>query len=332
MNQSPIPLLTFTPLEQTTVLLPFPIPIVGAAQQGYLLKGLKGAANTERAYRADLAHYTHWCTAQGIEGLPTTPALLGQYVSELAPIRKWATISRRLAAVRKWHELHQLDTPIDDHWLRATLKGIQRQHGTHAEQAPAFGAAQLKRIVGGLVTESDGVPRFGPLRDKVALLLGFTGAFRRSELVALNVEQLHFSEDGVVITYHGSKTNQTGQREEKALFYSAESTICPVRCLQRWVALLERQTGPLLVRVRKANELTEERLTDQSINLLVKKYLGDRYSAHSLRASFVTTAKLNGADDSEIMQQTKHKTSAMIRRYTRLDSIKQHNAAKKLGW
>ena len=86
------------------------------------------------------------------------------------------------------------------------------------------------------------------------------------------------------------------------------------------------------MRVRKGNELTEERLTDQSIGAIVKKHVGDRFSAHSMRASFVTTAKLNGADDSEIMQQTKHKTSAMIRRYTRLDSIKQHNAAKKLGW
>ncbi|GAB3642010.1 site-specific integrase [Spirosoma arcticum] len=305
---------------------------MGNAKQKYLLKGLQGAANTERAYRADLDHYVGYCQRQDLSPLPATAATLGQYVSALAPHKKWATIARRLSAVRKWHELHNETMPIDDRWLRATLKGIQREHGTHAEQAPAFGAAQLKLILRGLVTEVKGVPRFGPLRDKVALLLGFMGAFRRSELVALNVEQLHFSEDGVVITYYGSKTNQTGQREEKALFYSHDAQICPIRTLQKWVALLERTKGPLLVRVRKGNELTEERLTDQSIGAIVKQHVGKRYSAHSLRASFVTTAKLNGADDSEVMQQTKHKTSAMIRRYTRLDSIKQHNAAKKLGW
>ena len=323
---------SFLSTEQINSFSPVVLPQVGDAQQKYLLKGLQGAANTERAYRADLAHYAEWCQQQGLTALPATAAVLGQYVSALAPHKKWATIARRLSAVRKWHELHEETLSIDDRWLRATLKGIQREHGTHAEQAPAFGASQLKMILRGLVTEAKGVPRFGPLRDKVALLLGFTGAFRRSELVALNVEQLHFGEDGVVITYYGSKTNQTGQREEKALFYSPDAPICPVRTLQKWVGLLERSKGPLLVRIRKGNELTEERLTDQSIGAIVKKHVGKNYSAHSLRASFVTTAKLNGADDSEVMQQTKHKTSAMIRRYTRLDSIKQHNAAKKLGW
>ena len=308
------------------------LPPVGDQQQKYLIKGLQGAPNTQRAYRADLDHYSQWCSQQGMTDLPAMPDVLGQYVSALAPNRKWATIARRLSAIRKWHELRDLLSPVDDRWLKATLKGIQREHGTHSEQAPAFGAPRLKAIVRGLVTESNGVPRFGPMRDKIVLLLGFTGAFRRSELVALNVEQLTFSEDGVVITYYGSKTNQTGEREEKALFYSPDQQLCPVRTLQKWVDLLERDKGPLLVRVGKGNELTGERLSDQSIGAIVKKRVGTRYSAHSMRASFVTTAKLNGADDSEIMQQTKHKTSAMIRRYTRLDSIKQHNAAKKLDW
>lgn len=329
MDNQTVPLL---PIKQNDPFSSVLLPPLSGDQQKYLLKGLQGAANTERAYRADLDHYTTWCQEQGVAALPATSAVLGGYVSALGPQRKWATIARRLSTVRKWHELHDLPSPVDDRWLKAILKGIQREHGTHAEQSPAFGANQLKGILRKLVTESKGVPRFGPLRDKIVLLLGFTGAFRRSELVALNVEQLHFSEDGVVIAYYGSKTNQTGQREEKALFYSPDAQICPVRTLQKWVNLLERSKGPLLVRVRKGNELTEERLTDQSIGTIVKKHIGDRFSAHSMRASFVTTAKLNGADDSEIMQQTKHKTSAMIRRYTRLDSIKQHNAAKKLGW
>ena len=312
--------------------LPFTLPPVGAQQQRYLLKGIQGAANTERGYRADLTHYRHWCAQHQRPDLPATPAVLGEYVSDLAPHKKWATIARRLAAIAKWHELHGHESPVADRWLKATLKGIQREHGTAARQSAAFQADQLKRVLRHLETQRDGVPNFTHLRDKVALLLGFTGAFRRSELVALDVQHVHFNEDGVVISYYGSKTNQTGQVEEKALFYSPEGAICPVRTLKRWIELLERSTGPLLVRVRKGNELTDERLTAQSIRAIVKTHLGDAYSAHSLRASFVTTAKLNGADDSEVMQQTKHKTAAMIRRYTRLDSIRQHNAAKKLGW
>lgn len=308
------------------------MPPVAGEQQRYLIKGLQGAANTERAYRADLQGYTRWCDEQRLAALPATPTVLGQYVTYLAPIKKWGTISRRLAAIVKWHQLHDLDSPLTDRWLQATLTGIQREHGTHVEQAAAFPAEQLKTVVRGLVTERQGVPRFAALRDKVTLLLGFTGAFRRGELVALDVQGVQFNDDGVILSYFGSKTNQTGQLEQRALFYSPELAICPVRTLKQWVEILERSTGPLLVRVGKGNELSIERLSAQSINTIVKTHMGAAYSAHSLRASFVTTAKLNGADDSEIMQQTKHRTAAMIRRYTRLDSIKQHNAAKKLGW
>lgn len=329
MNELRAVLPVTTTLDQTG---DFPMPLVGDQQQRYLLKGLQGAVNTERAYRSDLNHYRAWCDQQMLLALPATPTVLGQYVSALASINKWATITRRLAAIGKWHELHDQESPLTDRWLKATLKGIQREHGTDARQSAAFGAGHLKSILRNLQTERNGVPRFGELRDKVALLLGFTGAFRRAELVALDVQHVQFSEDGVVISYYGSKTNQMGQLEEKALFYSPESAICPVRTLRRWIDLLERNSGPLLVRIRKGNELTEERLTAQSIRAIVKQRIGEAYSAHSLRASFVTTAKLNGADDSEVMQQTKHKTAAMIRRYTRLDSIKQHNAAKKLGW
>ncbi|MEZ0612345.1 site-specific integrase [Fibrella sp. WM1] len=301
-------------------------------QQRYLLRGLQGADNTERAYRADLADYTIWCSDYKLPALPAIPAVLGQYVSDLAPRRKWATIARRLAAIAKWHQLRGYSSPLSDTWLQATLQGIQREHGTAVRQSPAFSAAKLKEQIRQLDTQSQGVPRFGALRDKIILLLGFTGAFRRSELVALNVDDAAFSEEGVVLSYRGSKTNQTGETEQKALFYSPEAALCPVRSLRHWIDLLERSTGPLFVRVLKSNELTEERLTAQSVSKIVKKQVGKEYSAHSLRASFVTTAKLNGADDSEIMQQTKHKTTAMIRRYTRLDSIRQHNAAKKLGW
>jgi len=319
-------------LPESASSIPLLFPAVGAAQQAYLIKGLQGAANTERAYRSDLTHYQKWCLIENLVSLPATAAVLGQYVSELAPHKKWTTISRRLAAISKWHQLNGCDSPVTDRWLQATLKGIQREHGTHVRQCAAFPANRLKTVLRALSLEKNGVPRFAAIRDKVTLILGFTGAFRRVELVALHVEHVQFKEEGVVISYYGSKTNQTGQLEQKALFYSSEPAICPVRTLKRWVDLLEHSTGPLLVRVGKGNELTHQRLTAQSINTIVEVHLGASYSAHSLRASFVTTAKLNGADDSEIMQQTKHKTASMIRRYTRLDSIQQHNAAKKLGW
>ncbi|GAA4009195.1 hypothetical protein GCM10022408_21680 [Hymenobacter fastidiosus] len=206
------------------------------------------------------------------------------------------------------------------------LDGIRRVHGVRQKQAPAFTLAQLK----GLVRVIDAKTTTG-LRDRGILLLGFTGAFRRSELSALNVQDLRFTEDCLIVSLAKSKTNQLGEYEEKAIFYSPEAKVCPIRSLQAWLRQLGRESGPVFVSLRKGERLTQARLSDKSINAVVQRYLGPSYSAHSLRASFVTVAKLAGADDSEIMNQTKHKTSSMIRRYTRLDDVRQHNAAQKLG-
>jgi integrase len=162
-------------------------------------------------------------------------------------------------------------------------------------------------------------------------LLGFTGAFRRSELEALNIEHLTFDEEGLIVSLDQSKTNQLGQAEEKAIFYSPDSALCPIRSLQAWLRVLDRTEGCVFVSLRKNQQVTTRRLTTKYINLITQQYLGSGYTAHSLRASFVTVSKLNGADDSKVMNQTKHKTSAMIRRYTRLDNVRQHNSAKELG-
>jgi integrase len=206
------------------------------------------------------------------------------------------------------------------------MEGIKRTKGIRQKQAPAFKLNILKQLLRNFDTETN-----ANLRNKALLLLGFTGAFRRSELVALNVEDLNFTEDGLIISMQKSKTNQYGDYEEKAIFYSPESILCPIRTLQTWIKRLERTSEALFVRVRKGDRLTTDRLTDKTVNDLVKNYFGNEFSAHSLRASFITIAKINGADDSEIMRQSKHKTSAMIQRYTRIEDIKKHNAGMKLG-
>jgi integrase len=135
----------------------------------------------------------------------------------------------------------------------------------------------------------------------------------------------------LIISLHKSKTNQYGDYEEKAVFYSPEAVLCPIRTLKNWVERLNKTSDALFVRVRKGDKLTTDRLSDKTVNDLVKIYFGEEFSAHSLRASFITIAKINGADDSEIMRQSKHKTSAMIQRYTRIEDIKKHNAGLKLG-
>jgi integrase len=292
----------------------------------YARKGLEGALNTQRAYTSDLKYYKEWCLQNGQSELPVSAPTLAAYVSHLADTHKWASINRKLAAISKLHELNNLDLPTKDKAFRAVMEGIKRTNGVRQKQAPAFKMKELKTILLGIDTTTN-----AGLRDKCLLLIGFAGAYRRSELVSLNIEDVDFNDDGAIISLSKSKTNQYGEAEEKAFFYSPEATYCPIRNLKQWLARLGRSTGPLFVRVRKGDKITEERLNDMTVYQTVKKYIGERYSAHSLRASFITMAKINGADDSEIMRQSKHKTSLMIQRYTRIEDIKQHNAATKLG-
>ena len=288
-------------------------------------KGVEGADNTRRAYLADIADLRAWLARRELGNLPVSPATLAAYISDLATDRKWATISRRLSAVRQWHRLHKHPSPAADEDLQTVMEGIKRTIGTEPEMTPAFEIEEFKYCIGLIGTTPSG------LRDRTLLLAGFEGGFRRAELVGMNIEGVQFTREGAVLTYRGSKTNQHKKTEEKALFYSPDPLICPVRCLKDYMELLCRDSGPLFVRIRKGGQVTEDRLSDKQVARTVKLYLGEKFSAHSLRASFVTIAKLNGADDSQIMQQTKHRTRSMIDRYTRVQQVVRHNAAMKLG-
>ncbi|TPG58936.1 tyrosine-type recombinase/integrase [Hymenobacter nivis] len=293
----------------------------------YVEAGLSGAANTAKAYAGNLKRFGAWCAAHGLDPLPASVDTLAGFVTHLAETgKKVSTVQRHCAAVAKAHALRGADSPTDDKKFKLLMEGIARLKGVRQKQAPAFTLANFKRTVKSI----DGQTLAG-LRDRVILLLGFTGAFHRSELAALNVKDLAFSEEGLVVNLAKSKTNQLGAAEEKVILYSPDVKLCPIRTLEAWVKQLGRTQGPVLVSFRKGERLTDRRLTDKHLNLIVQRYLGPKYSAHSLRASFVTVAKLAGADDSEVMNQTKHKTSEMIRRYTRLDNVRKHNAAQKLG-
>lgn len=293
----------------------------------YVESGLRGAANTIRAYAGDLKRFTSWCALHQLNSLPAPVEALAGFLTELADAgKKVATIQRHAAAIAKAHELAGLDSPTADKKIKVLLKGIAREKKTRIKQAAAFSLDNFKRTI-----RSIDVSTPTGLRNRALLLLGFTGAFRRSELEALNIEDLAFDEEGLVVSLDKSKTNQLGQAEEKAIFYSPDPQLCPIRSLQAWLRVLGRTQGCVFVSLRKNQQLTSRRMTTKYINLITQQYLGSGYTAHSLRASFVTVSKLNGADDSKVMNQTKHKTSAMIRRYTRLDNVRQHNSAKELG-
>jgi len=291
----------------------------------FFTKGIEGSENTRKAYLSDIKQLEEWLRHRELPSLPIEPAALAAYISDLAADRKWSTISRRLAAIRQWHRLHKHPNPAADEVVQIVMEGIKRTLGTEPEQCAAFDIEEYKACLALIPATPTG------LRDRALLLAGFAGGFRRSELVALNIEGVKFTREGAVLTYRGSKTNQYKKIEEKALFFSPDPATCPVRAMQDYLEVLDRVAGPLFVRIRKNEQITEDRLSDKQVARTTKAYLGDNYSAHSLRASFVTIAKLNGADDSQIMQQTKHRTRTMIDRYTRVQQVVRHNAAMKLG-
>ncbi|GAA3980213.1 tyrosine-type recombinase/integrase [Hymenobacter antarcticus] len=320
---------------------------------GFLETGLQGAANTERAYTSDLKSYMAFCAQHDLQALPADVETLTEYVAFLAsekpepepgggrgkkkgqqPLTRphaLATIKRHLAAIRKAHQLagHRLPATLDA--LNIVMEGIARTLGKRQDQAPAFTVEELKQAIRRIDLETA-----AGLRDRALLLLGFAGAFRRSELVDLNIEQLEFTERALLVHLAKSKTNQYGAVEDKAIFYAPTLDFCPVRGLRAWLTLLGRTTGPLFVKIPRAapGQLavpSEKRLSDISINKLVQKRLGPGYSAHSLRVSFVTVAVLNGQSHKAIKNQTKQKTDAMIERYTQLNNVVSYNAAQALG-
>ncbi|SHL96933.1 tyrosine-type recombinase/integrase [Hymenobacter psychrotolerans] len=308
----------------------------------YIKAGLEGADNTVLAYSADLKSFGDFCQLHGLNQLPADVATLARYVADLADIpRKLSTIRRHLAAIHKHHQLRGYLSPVRADELALVMEGITRTLGKRQKQAPAFTVEELKESIRRLdVTTTAG------LRDRALLLLGFAGAFRRSELVALDVEHLEFTEKALIVHLAKSKTNQAGEVEDKAVFYAATSAFCPVRCTRAWLQQLGRNTGPLFVSLKRGKVKgqampTLKRLSPLRVNELVQLHLNHdedghkvpekNYSAHSLRVSFITISVLRGQSNRFIKNQTKQKTDAMIDRYSRLDDVVSFNAAQNLG-
>ena len=313
---------------------------VTPAAARFLKLGIEKAPNTVRAYRADLNCYTAWCEDHGVVPFPAAADQVVNYISDLASRYTVATLQRRLAMLSSFHELQGFESPTGGKLVRTAMDGIKRSLGIRQHQAPAFTLEAFQKVILSLDETVN-----GQLRDKVVLLLGFTGAFRRGELVALDTSDLNFDEEGILIDVRRSKTDQLGAGQLKAIFYASHPGLCPVRTIQRYLQRIGEavpvaseveegskvMAGPLLLRMRRGDRFGKQRLTDQTVNLIVAKHLGTRFSAHALRASFVTVSKKNGASNSEIMAQTHHKTEAMIRRYTRFEDARTHNAGTKLG-
>ena len=265
---------------------------------------------TQRAYKADLQHFRTW---GGF--VPSNAPQVALYLADHASALSVATLRRRLASIAKAHAGSGYPNPVDSEAVRMTLRGIRRTNGKPQRQARPLETADLLRIAGDAKSAQE-------IRDQALLLLGFAGAFRRSELVALDVEDLEFIEEGVLVTLRRSKTDQNGTGRKVPIPF-ARGSVCPVRALRRWLEFASTVSGPIFRSITKTGRILPGRLTAQSVALILKKRakrLGlpvDRISGHSLRSGFVTSAAKAGASIAKISGQTGHRSAETVMRYIR---------------
>jgi len=290
--------------------------------------------NTLRAYKSDFKDFGAFCAKHGFDSLPTEPKVVSLYLTYLSKNSKVSTLRRRLVSIGMLHKLkgHYLDTkhPL----IIENLMGIKRVKGSMQKGKKPILINHLKSIIN--VINQKKIDEIKKSRDKTILLVGFGGGFRRSELISINYEDIEFVPEGVKITIKRSKTDQFGEGMVKGLPYFTNELYCPVINLKKWLELSNIKSGPIFRRFTKGSSLTRDRLTDQSVVLLIKNYLNlagienSNYSGHSLRSGFATVAAESGADERSIMAMTGHKTTQMVRRYIREANIFKNNALNKI--
>ncbi len=292
------------------------------------------ANNTLRAYKSDFRDFEAFCAKHGFNSLPTEPKILSLYLTHLSKTSKISTLRRRLVSIGMVHKLkgHYLDSkhPI----IVENLMGIRRVKGSIQKGKKPILINHLKLVIN--VINEQKFEEIKKLRDKTIILIGFGGGFRRTELVSIDYEDLEFVNEGLKITIRKSKTDQFGEGMIKGLPYFNNEIYCPVRNLQKWLEISKIKSGPIFTRFSKGLSLTDRRLTDQSVVLLMKEYLSlagienKNFAGHSLRSGFATVAAESGADERSIMAMTGHKTSQMVRRYIREANIFKNNALNKI--
>ncbi len=263
--------------------------------------------------------------------MPAAPENVAAYTAECTGRLKVGSIQRRLNAIAEAHKMAGLDSPTVAGMVKNTMKGIRRTLGTApVQKSPALTddiRAMVETVDSGLIGA----------RDRALILLGFAGAFRRSELVGLGFDDCEFGKDGLTITLRRSKVDQNAARRKIGIPYGSNPDTCPVRIVQAWLELAGISTGPLFRSISRHGQTSPTSLSPIDVARIVKKLAGRsgmdtvKYSGHSLRAGHATSAAIAGASERSIMNQTGHRSVQMVRRYIRDGNLFRENSAGKLG-
>ncbi len=289
------------------------------------LKNLKSskANNTLRAYKADFRDFALFCQKNAFSSMPTQPKIITLYLTHLSKSSKFSTLKRRLASISVIHKLngHYLDTkhPI----ITENLLGIKRVKGTYQKAKKPILINDLKLIIKAIDEDKN---LNNKLKNKALLLVGFSGGFRRSELVAIDIDDVEFVSEGVKIFVKRSKTDQSGEGMTKGIPYFTNSNYCPVISLKNWIKEAQIKSGKVFD------------MSDKNVALTIKKYAAiagldkNKYSGHSLRSGFATSTAELGAEERSIMAMTGHKSTQMVRRYIKEANLFKNNALNKLNF
>lgn len=276
---------------------------------------------TKRGYQNDIDHFEAW---GGV--IPASSEMIATYLAELSATYKTATIVRRVTALSKAHEATGAPNPTKSEIVKATLRGIKRTNGTASREAKPVLREDLFQMLDCMGDSAK------DMRDKALLLLGFAGAFRRSELVSLNVADLEHVRQGIIVTLRRSKTDQEGRGRKIGIPFG-RLRWCPVRQLAEWLENASIQNGPLFRSVNRHGQVASQRLSGEAVCVIVKQrteaagFDPSAYSGHSLRAGLATSAAIAGASAWKIRQQTGHSSDAMLNRYIRDGDMFTSNAA-----
>ena len=293
------------------------------------------ANNTVRAYKSDFNDFGIFCTQNGFKSLPSEPKIVSLYLTNLSTKdAKMSTLKRRLVSIGVIHKLkgHYLDTKHPT--IIENIMGIKRRKGSVQKSKKPILINSLKIIIDAI--DQQDKEEIKKLRDRSIILIGFSGGFRRNEIVSLDYDDLDFVPEGLKINLKRSKTDQFGEGFMKALPYFDSPQYCPVISLKNWLDISKIISGPVFKRFIKGSKLSENRLTDQTVALIIKKYLNlvgidsKHYSGHSLRSGFATSAAESGVEERSIMAMTGHKSTEMVRRYIKEANLFKNNALNKI--
>ena len=289
--------------------------------------------NTLKSYSADWNDFTDWCEAAELCPLPCKPEDIVNYINDLADHAKANTVSRRVTAISENHIAagYQESNPAKHVMVHNAMQAICREKGTFQK-----GKAPILMETIELLAECFEGNGLRTLRDKAVILLGFAGAFRRSELVAVKVEDISFVPQGMVIFIPQSKGDQLGHGSQIAIPYAPDPKCCAVVAVKQWIQAAGLYSGPLFHPFKRNGEIRDCQLSDKSVALIVKKYVARlglnaaEFAGHSLRRGFATSAAQHDLDTLSIMRQTRHKSEKMVHRYIEQGNLFKQNPLGKM--